>query len=578
MNERLIAAAERTAAGMPLTAEQFLEAPDVPAEDTGLNAYYSRDLVLACIQAAIDAAQPAAEPVAWMWRTSAAFPKDVAFTTDRDLADSARENGMQVMPLCAAQPERAGGDAPDWRELAARVMDALAENQDQINAQYPEHVKCYPSWEMHARWCRWHADMFRTGTPFGSGAGVPAVLAALAAAPQPAAISDTQIAQAVRTLYASDEAAAMGLPDDLRTVRAVLSQTAADTSAGTSPHRPSAEWYRQMIADTEGLDDALPCGALAAPQPAAAEHVVDANKMARPDHLVDLNKMFPPDFNALIGWLADEAHAAIRAAYPAVRTESLDRAVQSYFEAMQPAASTVPARWVSEQCGGEFDDMTAGQGYRKGWNDCRDALLAAAPAAVERQPLPEAECIKLLKFGQFSVEMVRRVERAHGIGAAPAAVERDAPAPDYTQDESVQMADLVVRCDMVLSADATLAQAQSLAEDTRGLLYQILRRGAMLSAAQVAAVAEPWTSGVEGVHEILHKYGLTHPALGGEVQAEGGALDVLRELHAAIKAPFPKASEGQQVQEAWALRRSAAVDAATKLLDGIGSSKEGGAA
>lgn len=70
-----------------------------------------------------------------------------------------------------------------WRELAARVMDALAEEQERINAECPEHAKCYPSWAHHARRCRWHAEMFRSGKPVGSGAGAPAVLAALAAAP-----------------------------------------------------------------------------------------------------------------------------------------------------------------------------------------------------------------------------------------------------------------------------------------------------------------------------------------------------------------------------------------------------------
>ncbi|MGB3290989.1 MAG: hypothetical protein WBA83_17080 [Burkholderiaceae bacterium] len=39
----------------------------------------------------------------------------------------------------------------------------------------------------------------------------------------------------------------------------------------------------------------------------------------------------------------------------------------------------VPPEWVSEQVGGEFDDMTAGQGYRRGWNECRAAMLSAAP-------------------------------------------------------------------------------------------------------------------------------------------------------------------------------------------------------
>lgn len=35
-----------------------------------------------------------------------------------------------------------------------------------------------------------------------------------------------------------------------------------------SRHRPSAEWYRAKIAETEGLDDNMPCGALAAQAPA----------------------------------------------------------------------------------------------------------------------------------------------------------------------------------------------------------------------------------------------------------------------------------------------------------------------
>lgn len=76
----------------------------------------------------------------------------------------------------------------DWRELAAKVMDVLADAQESTNAAYPDHVSCYPEWETQARWLRWHAEMFRTGKPTGNGAGQPAVLAALAATPttQPA--------------------------------------------------------------------------------------------------------------------------------------------------------------------------------------------------------------------------------------------------------------------------------------------------------------------------------------------------------------------------------------------------------
>lgn len=45
-----------------------------------------------------------------------------------------------------------------------------------------------------------------------------------------------------------------------------------------SQHRPSAEWYRAKIAETEGLDDFLPCGALAktsTEDSPAAEVVID---------------------------------------------------------------------------------------------------------------------------------------------------------------------------------------------------------------------------------------------------------------------------------------------------------------
>lgn len=116
------------------------------------------------------------------------------------------EHHPDVQALESAKTARPGEYAPaavagpsDWRELAAKVMDALADAQEQTNAAYPDHVSCYPEWEMRARWLRWLADMFRTGKPAGNGAGQPAVLAALAAAPttQPesAALADAHSRQ-----------------------------------------------------------------------------------------------------------------------------------------------------------------------------------------------------------------------------------------------------------------------------------------------------------------------------------------------------------------------------------------------
>ena len=91
---------------------------------------------------------------------------------------AARGEGIapQAAPITAAAPG-------EWQELAARVMDALANAQDRTNAAYPEHVKCYPSWETKPRHLRWLAEMFRTGKPIGNGAGQPDVLAALSAKP-----------------------------------------------------------------------------------------------------------------------------------------------------------------------------------------------------------------------------------------------------------------------------------------------------------------------------------------------------------------------------------------------------------
>lgn len=107
----------------------------------------------------------------------------------------------------------------------------------------------------------------------------------------------------------------------------------------------------------------------------------------------DLRECMTGDSNyaagMLLGW--NLCVAGEEAAFHRLRESRMRDAAQAcaaLAAAPQPAASTVPARWVSERYGGEFDGMTAGQGYRKGWNDCRDAMLAAAPAAVERQARP----------------------------------------------------------------------------------------------------------------------------------------------------------------------------------------------
>ncbi|MRV72517.1 hypothetical protein GJ700_12435 [Duganella sp. FT92W] len=44
----------------------------------------------------------------------------------------------------------------------------------------------------------------------------------------------------------------------------------------------------------------------------------------------------------------------------------------------QAKAVAVPDEWTSEICGPEVDDLSFGQGYRRGFNDCRAKVLAAA--------------------------------------------------------------------------------------------------------------------------------------------------------------------------------------------------------
>lgn len=70
-------------------------------------------------------------------------------------------------------------------------------------------------------------------------------------------------------------------------VRLAQAPEQAQEAAPASAHRPSVEWYRAKIADTEELDGSLPCGALAAPaqqaeppsQAQAAERESIANEL-----------------------------------------------------------------------------------------------------------------------------------------------------------------------------------------------------------------------------------------------------------------------------------------------------------
>lgn len=52
---------------------------------------------------------------------------------------------------------KAVGEAVAWRTEATKFLRREAEKQRATNRQYPEHAKCYPEWEMRARWIEWLA-------------------------------------------------------------------------------------------------------------------------------------------------------------------------------------------------------------------------------------------------------------------------------------------------------------------------------------------------------------------------------------------------------------------------------------
>lgn len=84
------------------------------------------------------------------------------------------------------------------------------------------------------------------------------------------------------------------------------------------------------------------------------------------------------------------------------------------------AEGAVPDVWISEVIGPEVDDLSYGQGYRRGWNDCRTACLAAAPlmqvqpselldagraatprAATDVEKLPPLPSTRMIGQGEF---------------------------------------------------------------------------------------------------------------------------------------------------------------------------------
>lgn len=66
--------------------------------------------------------------------------------------------------------------------------------------------------------------------------------------------------------------------------------------------------------------------------------------------------------------------------------------------APQPAAITVPPAWLSDQYSGEFDDMTPGQAFRKGWNDCRAAMLSAPQPAPAEHLSEDIEAMAVARY------------------------------------------------------------------------------------------------------------------------------------------------------------------------------------
>lgn len=93
----------------------------------------------------------------------------------------------------------------------------------------------------------------------------------------------------------------------------------------SSPHRPSSEWYRSKIAETDCLDDFLPCGALTA-QPAA-----QAEPVAMRANIADA---FLKCKDEAIKSGAHESYQAVREAFDGLQAALVANAAPSASEAL----------------------------------------------------------------------------------------------------------------------------------------------------------------------------------------------------------------------------------------------------
>lgn len=67
---------------------------------------------------------------------------------------------MMVLDVCGglALVEAGVMASDDWRAKAAAWLRAKADEQEATNRAYPNHAKCYPSWESRVLQARWLAD------------------------------------------------------------------------------------------------------------------------------------------------------------------------------------------------------------------------------------------------------------------------------------------------------------------------------------------------------------------------------------------------------------------------------------